>query len=126
MQRCYALLAVASARSHVLFPTGDCPCGLAMPPRTATGSAGPPTGAMPIGRRRCRWVLRCRSPLLQAPCCKRPPLRVAAWRPWPQSTAPLQVARPWLATLFPHCLHCENAARTRRTALRDVISSHVV
>ncbi|RZR72059.1 hypothetical protein BHM03_00010138 [Ensete ventricosum] len=57
--------------------------------------------------------------------------------PWQQPAAPysrpghgwptLHGGWPWLATPPPtRCLRCENTARTRRTILRDSISSHIV
>ncbi|RZR92784.1 hypothetical protein BHM03_00021136, partial [Ensete ventricosum] len=39
---------------------------------------------------------------------------------------PLQRAWLWPSTLFPRSLCCENVAITRRTILRDLISSHVI
>ncbi|RWW04679.1 hypothetical protein GW17_00032073 [Ensete ventricosum] len=43
-----------------------------------------------------------------------------------RNQSPLQRTWPWSATPFPCYFHCENVARTRRTILRDSISSHVV
>ncbi|RWV82801.1 hypothetical protein GW17_00055664 [Ensete ventricosum] len=63
------------------------------------------------------WLPPCRGPWLQsaAPCSQ-------PGRGWPA----LHVSWPWVATPPPRCLRCENVARTRRTILRDSISSHVV
>ncbi|RZS01292.1 hypothetical protein BHM03_00031133 [Ensete ventricosum] len=49
--------------------------------------------------------------------------------PWPRpgrGWPALHGSWPWLVAPPPHCLRCENAARTRRTILRDIISSHAV
>ncbi|RWW65058.1 hypothetical protein BHE74_00027657 [Ensete ventricosum] len=78
MPQCYASLAATSARGWALLPSSGNPCGLAAPPRAATWSSGPPTGAVTIGGYRCGWASRYRSPLLWAPCYRRLPLRVAA------------------------------------------------
>ncbi|RWW14610.1 hypothetical protein GW17_00021606 [Ensete ventricosum] len=39
---------------------------------------------------------------------------------------PLQRAWPWPVAPFPYCFCCENTARTCRTVLRNVMSSHAV
>ncbi|RWW02372.1 hypothetical protein GW17_00034543 [Ensete ventricosum] len=52
--------------------------------------------------------------------------RPFAGGPWLQSVAPLQVNGLCSTAPPPRCLHCENAARTRRMILRDTISSHAV
>ncbi|RWV87130.1 hypothetical protein BHE74_00038524 [Ensete ventricosum] len=77
MRWCYAPLVVASASGRVMLPSGGNPYRLAAPPRTATWSVGPPMVVVPTSNRRCRWASCCKSLLLQAPCCRRPPLRVA-------------------------------------------------
>ncbi|RZR73665.1 hypothetical protein BHM03_00026798 [Ensete ventricosum] len=87
MRQCCTPLAAASASGRALLPSGDSPYGLVAPPHTATRSIGPSTSVVPIGDRRYRWAPRCMSS----------PLRVVAPAigPWPQSIAPLQVAKPW-------------------------------
>ncbi|RRT56149.1 hypothetical protein B296_00040537 [Ensete ventricosum] len=124
MRRCCAPQVAASARDRALLPLGDSPYGLATSPCAATWSAGPPAGAVPTGGHRCEWVPHYRLLLLWAPCCKWLPLWVAALAGG-LGHIRLSPCR-WPATLFPRCLHYENATRTCRIILCNAILSYVV